>query len=83
MAPGKEVSILDIESVRRKHDARLFELPNVVGSAVGESHGKEVIVVYVSRKVVPESVLRPQDVIPKELEGYKTDVREIGEVEAH
>jgi hypothetical protein len=40
-----------------------------------------VIMVFVTHKV-PESALRPQEIVPKTLEGYETDVEEIGVITA-
>ena len=56
-------------------------LPNVTGVGIGEKEGQEVIVVFVTHKV-PLRKLKPDEVVPKMLEGYKTDVEEIGIVTA-
>jgi len=66
---------MEIETALRLHETRLLGLPNVTGTGIGERAGKEVIIVFVKQKV-PESSLRPSDVIPKSLEGYQTDVRQ-------
>jgi hypothetical protein len=73
--------VVSIELVRRKYEEQLMRLPNVNGVGIGMKSGKEVIKVLVSRKL-PESTLRPQDVVPKMLEGYETDVEEIGVITA-
>jgi len=79
---------MDIVRIKEKHEDQLLKLPNVVGVAIGEKvvkgqvvPGKEVIKVFVTRKV-PESQLKPDQVIPKTLEGYETDVEEIGIITA-
>ncbi len=72
---------MSIELVRKKYEEQLMRLPNVSGVGIGEKSGKEVIKVFVSHKL-PESSLRPQDVVPKMLEGYETDVEEIGVITA-
>jgi hypothetical protein len=79
---------MDIVSIKEKHEDQLLRLPNVVGVAIGEKvvkgqvvPGKEVIRVLVTRKV-PESQLKPDQVIPKTLEGYETDVEEVGIITA-
>lgn len=72
---------MDIGSVRKRHEDRLMQLPNVVGVGTGEKMGKEVLKVFVTHKV-PESSLRPEDIIPKTLEGCEVDVEEIGEITA-
>ena len=69
------------EAVKMKYEERLMRLSNVTGVGIGQKAGKAVIKVFVTHKV-PESALRPQDIIPKTLEGYQTDVEEIGVVTA-
>jgi hypothetical protein len=66
-----------IEAVRRKYEGQLMQLPNVNGVGLGEKDGKEVIVVFVTRKL-PESELQPNEVIPKRIQGYDIDVQEAG-----
>lgn len=72
---------MSIETVKEQNEESLMRLPNVTGVGIGEKAGKTVIKVFVTHKV-PESVLRPQEIIPKSLEGYETDVEEIGVVTA-
>jgi hypothetical protein len=72
---------LNIQDALAKHQDRLMTLPNVTGAGIGEREGKDVIVVFVTRRVDASS-LRPEEVVPKTLEGFTTDVREIGEVTA-
>ncbi len=64
-----------------KYETQLMGLPNLVGMGIGEKAGKPVIKVFVTHKV-PESALRPQEIIPRLLEGYETDVEAIGVVTA-
>lgn len=68
---------MDIESVKRKYEGLLMGLPNVNGVGIGVREGKEVLKVYVTQKV-PESQLKPEEVIPKILEGFEVDVDDIG-----
>jgi hypothetical protein len=77
----KEVMQMSIEAMKIKHEEQLMRLPNVTGVGIGEKGGKAVIKVFVTHKV-PESALRPQEIVPKSLEGYETDVEEIGVVTA-
>jgi len=70
---------MSIESVQRKYEGQLMRLPNVKGVGVGEKAGKPVIKVLVTHKV-PESALHPQEIVPKMLDEYETDVEEIGVV---
>jgi len=72
---------MDIENVRRAHEAALLSLPNVTGVGIGERRGVPVIKVFVTRKV-PAADLQPHEVVPKSLQGYPTDVDEIGVVMA-
>ena len=58
-----------------------MELPNVTGVGIGEKAGKEVIKVFVTQKI-SESELQSQEIVPKSLETYQTDVEEIGTVTA-
>lgn len=72
---------VDIESVKRSYEEQVMRLPNVTGIGLGQKGGKDVIKVFVTRKV-PESALKPDEIIPQVLEGYETDVEEIGIVSA-
>lgn len=68
---------MNAEIVRKKYEEQLMGLPNVTGVGIGEKSGKKVIKVFVTHKV-PDSLLQSQEVVPKTLEGYETDVEEIG-----
>lgn len=76
---------MTIKEAKAKHEQTLLKLSNVTGVALGqkEQAGKEVgriaIVVFVTDKI-PESRLSPQDIVPKNLEGYETDVVESRDV---
>ncbi len=72
---------MSIEAAKLKHEEALLRLPNVTGVGIGEKAGKQVVKVFVTHKV-PESALQPQELVPKTLEGYETDVEEIGVVTA-
>ncbi len=58
-----------------------MHLPNVTGIGIGKKGTKKVIKVFVTKKM-PESSLQPHEIIPKVLDGYETDVEEIGVVTA-
>lgn len=77
----EEVIIIDIQNIRQKYEDQIMELPNVTGVGIGDKAGKEVIKVFVTQKL-PESELQPQEIVPKSLEEYETDVEEIGTVTA-
>ena len=72
---------MSIEIVKMKHEEQLMRLPNVTGVGIGEKAGNVVIKVFVTHRV-PESDLQPEEVVPKTLDGYQTDVEEIGVVTA-
>jgi hypothetical protein len=72
---------VDIEGVLRKHEDALLAYPNVNGVGIGERAGQPVIKVMVTRKV-PESSLRPDQILPKALDGYELDVEGIGDITA-
>jgi hypothetical protein len=78
MEPNAEVSHLTtLREVRRRHEPALLALPNVVGVSDETVDGRDVILVLVSRKV-PVRQLAPEEVVPGELEGFPTEVVEIG-----
>jgi hypothetical protein len=66
---------VNIDVVVRKYEQELLRLPNVTGVGIGEKKGKEVIIVFVKRKV-DERGLGPSEIVPRILEGYETDVKE-------
>lgn len=72
---------MDINSVKVKYEEQLMRLPHVNGVGIGKKGGEEVIKVFVTSKV-PESDLQPHEIIPKRLDGYRTDVEELGVVTA-
>jgi hypothetical protein len=71
----------DIRDVQQRHQDAIMRLPNVVGVGIGEKAGRAILKVFVSRKL-PETQLAPEDIVPSEIEGYETDVEEIGDIEA-
>lgn len=72
---------MKIGSAMKKHEEQVMQLPNVTGIGIGKKAGKDIIKVFVTQKL-PESALQPDEIIPKTLEGYQTDVEEIGVVTA-
>ena len=70
---------MNVVKVKQKYEDRLMDLPNVTGVGIGEKEDKEVIKVFVTKKI-PKSDLQPQEVIPKSLEGWEVDVEEMGTV---
>ena len=84
---AEAAQIAEINEVRERNEEAILDLPNVVGVAVGYKvkAGKPTkelcLIIYVQKKV-PENELPEKDIIPKEIEGIKTDVVEIGRIEA-
>jgi hypothetical protein len=72
---------MNIKNVMERNEEQLMRLPNVKGVGIGEKEGKTVLKVLVAHKV-PESSLQPHEIVPKILEGYQTDVEEVGELAA-
>ena len=70
---------MEIKSVKVKYEEQLMRLPNVMGVSISKKGTKDVIKLFVKRKI-PESSLRPEDIIPETLEGFEVDVEEIGTV---
>jgi len=68
---------MNIEKALSKHEVELLRLPNVVGVGKGEKDGKAIIQVLVTHKI-PRKSLKPDEVIPQQLEGYEVSVEEIG-----
>jgi len=70
-------------AVKRKFEATLLKKKGVRGCGVGfkqvngQKTEKLCIMCYVEKKK-PESSLAPRDLIPRQIEGIKTDVVEIG-----
>ena len=67
-----------LSEARQRHESRLLALPNVVGVSAETTERGDVLIVLVSRKV-PSSQLAPEEVIPQQIEGFPTEVVEIGE----
>jgi len=72
---------MDIAGVIQKYENDLLRLPNVNGIGIGDKAGEPVIKVFVTHKV-PETSLQPQEIVPKTLDGFETDIEEIGHITA-
>lgn len=76
-----------VRAAKAEHEAALFARANVVGVGIarkvvgGRQTDEPCVVVYVERKR-PEAELARRDVVPKALEGVRTDVVETGRFRA-
>ena len=68
-----QVSLDKIEAIKRRHEAWLMSLPNVVGVGIGKCDAEPCIKLYVEQKT-PELERR----LPEQLEGVKLDIEESG-----
>jgi len=74
-------------AVKRAHQAELLSKANVVGVGVGYRtiDGRRTddiaLVVMVSQKM-PRAQLAPEDILPREIEGVRVDVQEVGLIAA-
>lgn len=73
---------MELEKVVRKYETDLLRLPYVIGVGMGFVQGKEVIQVFVSKKV-PRSQLQEGEQIPIQLETYPTNIIEVGTITNH
>lgn len=73
----------EIAAVQERHDARLMQFPNVVGTGIGyrqrkgQTTDEMCLVVLVSQKL-KRSALPVQAILPRELDGVPVDVVETG-----
>jgi len=83
-----EAHILKIKEIKQRHLIHLLTRRNVVACGIGYKVSRGVrtdelsLVVSVTHKVDP-SALAPEDLVPRELEGVRTDVVETGLLRAH
>ena len=77
----------EISRVKESHKEALMAMPNVIGVGTGYkvSDGRrteELCLVTLVRQKVPLSALEADAMVPREIEGVRTDVVEIGDVRA-
>ena len=65
--------MMDVNKVLSKHEKFLLKHKNVTDIGIGEEDGTEFIIVFVSEKL-PESELKPEDIVPKNLDGVRIKV---------
>ena len=81
-------TIEQISKIKSKFQPKLMKKKNVVGVGVGfkETKGKvteQLSLVVLVKEKKPLAELASKDVIPVEIKGIKTDVKEIGNIIAH
>ncbi len=82
-----EAQFVKVQEVKAKHEQHLLLKPNVVGVMIGykQVQAKETadlcIVTLVERKVA-EKDLKKDQVVPKSYDEVKTDVQEVGRIDA-
>ncbi len=87
MAHEKNIQLAKIQQVKQGSEESILQLPNVIGLGIGfkETKGKMTtetcISVYVRKKVAAKS-LESRQQVPKALDDVKTDVVEVGDIEA-
>ncbi len=79
--------IAEITEVIEAHEREIFEYENVVGvgagfKAIGGKPTKDLGLVIFVEKKVPREGLLPRIIVPPEFDGKKTDVVEVGRIEA-
>jgi hypothetical protein len=77
----------EIRQVKAKYEKDLLDKANVVGVGIGyreEDHIRtdEVSILVLVRQKLPLTALPPEDVVPTEVNGVRTDVVEVGEIRA-
>jgi len=83
----KKKEVYSAIKVSEKEQETFFEKQNVVGVATGHKvkngvdTGEPCLTVFVSQKIHDKTLLRPENIVPKETKkGFKTDVIETGEI---
>lgn len=76
-----------VQETIQAHTPELFTLPNVVGVGVGfkVSHGEitdELSVIVMVTQKLPPAALKKDEFVPKQINGIRTDVMEVGEFKA-
>jgi len=78
----------DISQLKKKQQKKLFKKMNVVGVGIGYKETETELTDELSLKVLVQEKLKPEalsskDLVPKEFDGIKTDVINVGKVVAY
>lgn len=81
------VQQIEVKRAKEMHKAEILAKPNVVGVGTGFRHTRsgrteEVCVVALVRRKMPQAALQESDLVPREVNGVRTDVVEVGELKA-
>lgn len=84
---GTPVEYHRVRQVVEDHVEEILKKPNVVGVGLGYKtargrQGDSLCVVALVEQKVPRSALAPGELIPEEVDGVKTDVRQVGQLRA-
>jgi len=77
--PSGETPPAEIVDVMEKHQEELMSMPGVLGVGIGRSEATGEFVILVMVKEMPPAL---QEVLPKELDGFKVESVVTGEIEA-
>lgn len=86
-SPDNQERLNTIQTVKENNEAQLFALDNVSGIGVGykvtknKASDEMCIKVFVQKKMSQKDLSKTQ-VVPKEIDGVKTDVYEVGSISA-
>jgi len=72
-----------IQELIRKYESQLLKYPNVIGVSTGYKivngiSTEELCISVLVKKKIPEEELDSKSVLPKDIEGIKTDVVDVG-----
>ena len=78
VTPGDTVTnLLPIRDVLARQTPSLMTIKGVTGTGEGQADGEPVIIVYTSHITREDRIA-----IPRKIEGYKVEIREVGDVTA-
>lgn len=82
---NQQEAIERIQAVKAAHEAELLAKANVVGVGIGfrqrqRQRQNEVVLVVMVDKKVPRAQLKPEDIIPSQIDGVPVDVQESGRI---
>lgn len=88
MVDNVNTEIVAVQQVKEAHEEEILNKANVVGVSIGQKDSKKkgedgpTCVQVLVEKKLPKSKLSNEDMVPPEMDGIKTDVLEVGIIEA-